>query len=120
MSPPDTVLICPNEKVRGYLADAIRASGAKVVRELGSYGGAAGLTAVLDMVCDAIIVEIDSDVATALELVESLSQDSSATVMVFSASTDPEILVRCMRAGAREFLRAATSRTGSGRRWRAR
>src|SRR6202042_416052 len=29
---------------------------------------------------------------------------SSSTVMVYSAGTDSELLVRCMRAGAREFL----------------
>ncbi|HWQ53145.1 MAG TPA: AAA family ATPase [Bryobacteraceae bacterium] len=84
------------------------------MRELGSYGGATGLVAVLDMACDAIVVEIDSNVASALELVERISQNSSATVMVFSASTDPEVLVRCMRAGAREFLRAANFTSGLG------
>jgi pilus assembly protein CpaE len=36
--------------------------------------------------------------------VESISADGFATVMVFSESADPELLVRCMRAGAREFL----------------
>src|SRR5581483_4668011 len=31
-------------------------------------------------------------------------RNSSVTVMVYSGSTDSELLVRCMRAGAREFL----------------
>ena len=31
-------------------------------------------------------------------------QSRSLTVMVYSAHPDPELLVRCMRAGAREFL----------------
>ena len=35
---------------------------------------------------------------------ENICGSSSVTVMVYSASTDPELLVRCMRAGAREFL----------------
>ena len=30
--------------------------------------------------------------------------NGSATVMVYSAKPDPDLLVRCMRAGAREFL----------------
>ncbi len=51
-----------------------------------------------------VIVELDSDPEYALELVESIGSDGLATVMVYSESTDPELLVRCMRAGAREFL----------------
>ncbi len=53
---------------------------------------------------DVIIVELDSDPEQALDLVEHICGTSSATVMVYSASTDSELLVRCMRAGAREFL----------------
>jgi pilus assembly protein CpaE len=36
--------------------------------------------------------------------VEHICGTSSATVMVYSSNTDSELLVRCMRAGAREFL----------------
>ena len=53
---------------------------------------------------DVIIVELDSDPEQALDLVEHICGTGSATVMVYSASTDSELLVRCMRAGAREFL----------------
>ena len=53
---------------------------------------------------DAVLVDLDSDPAFALELVESIGPNGRATVMVYSSSTDPELLVRCMQAGAREFL----------------
>ena len=53
---------------------------------------------------DVIIVDLDSDPEHALDLVENICGNSSVTVMVYSASTDSELLVRCMRAGAREFL----------------
>jgi Flp pilus assembly CpaE family ATPase len=39
-----------------------------------------------------------------LELVESICANGTATVMVYSMKADSELLVRCMRAGAREFL----------------
>jgi pilus assembly protein CpaE len=36
--------------------------------------------------------------------VENFCANGSATVMVYSSKPDPDLLVRCMRAGAREFL----------------
>ena len=53
---------------------------------------------------DIVIVELDSDPEYALRLVESICVHGLATVMVFSAQTNPDLLLRCMRAGAREFL----------------
>src|SRR5208337_3421242 len=51
-----------------------------------------------------VIIDLDGDPEFALKLVECISADGFATVMVYSESADPELLVRCMRAGAREFL----------------
>jgi pilus assembly protein CpaE len=53
---------------------------------------------------DVIIIDLDSNPEFALELVESICANGSSTVMVYSSKPDPELLVRCMRAGAREFL----------------
>jgi pilus assembly protein CpaE len=53
---------------------------------------------------DVLIIDLDSSPEYALELVESLCANGQATVMVYSAQTNPDMLVRCMRAGAREFL----------------
>ena len=53
---------------------------------------------------DVIIIDLDSNSEYALELVESICANGSATVMVYSVKADSELLVRCMRAGAREFL----------------
>jgi pilus assembly protein CpaE len=53
---------------------------------------------------DVIIIDLDSDPEFALELVENLCANGATTVMVYSSKPDPELLVRCMRAGAREFL----------------
>ena len=53
---------------------------------------------------DVIIIELDSNPEYALELVENICGNSHLTVMVYSAQVYPDMLVRCMRAGAREFL----------------
>ena len=53
---------------------------------------------------DVVIVELDSNPEYALDLVENICGSSSVTVMVYSEQVYPEMLVRCMRAGAREFL----------------
>jgi pilus assembly protein CpaE len=53
---------------------------------------------------DIIIIDVDSDTEYALALARSISLDGHATVMVCSAKTDSELLVRCMRVGVREFL----------------
>ena len=48
---------------------------------------------------DVIIIDLDSDPEYALELVESIGAIGTATVMVYSTKVDPDLLVRCMRAG---------------------
>jgi pilus assembly protein CpaE len=53
---------------------------------------------------DVVIIDLDSDPEYALRLVESISVHGLATVIVYSEQTNPELLLRCMRAGAREFL----------------
>lgn len=58
---------------------------------------------------DVIMIELDSNPELALDLVESICANGSSTVMVYSREADPDmadddLLVRCMRAGAREFL----------------
>ncbi|MGA3044361.1 MAG: AAA family ATPase [Bryobacteraceae bacterium] len=63
------------------------------------------VTKMLEENYDAVIVELDSDPDFALSLVESIGANGRATVMVYSNSADPELLVRCMQAGAREFLK---------------
>jgi pilus assembly protein CpaE len=58
-----------------------------------------------DQTPDVVMIDLDSNLETALELVESACSHGVATVMVYSANNDPELLVRSMRAGTREFIR---------------
>jgi pilus assembly protein CpaE len=53
---------------------------------------------------DVIFIDLDGDRQLALELVEALCITRSTIVMVFSAQTDPNLMLRSMRAGAREFF----------------
>jgi pilus assembly protein CpaE len=62
------------------------------------------LTRILEQDYDVIILDLDSDPETALGVVRTISTQSSATVMVYSAKSDVDLVVRSMRAGAREFL----------------
>jgi pilus assembly protein CpaE len=63
------------------------------------------LRELLEPGCDILIVDIDSDPEPGLELVETAcALEPAMTVMVYGTQTDSKLLVRCMRAGAREFL----------------
>jgi pilus assembly protein CpaE len=53
---------------------------------------------------DVVIVDVDSDPRLAVDIVERICNDGSQTVMAFSAQAERELVVQCMRAGAREFF----------------
>jgi pilus assembly protein CpaE len=97
-------LIGPEEQRRKAVASALSGSQANVTREFASYPDLDDVPQLLETGFDVIIVDLDSDPEYALDLVEHICGNSSVTVMVYSSQADPELLVRCMRAGAREFL----------------
>jgi pilus assembly protein CpaE len=97
-------LIGPEEQRRQAVARALAGSQANVTREFASYPDLDDVPQLLDAAYDVIIVDLDSDPEHALDLVEHICANGSSTVMVYSARADSELLVRCMRAGAREFL----------------
>jgi pilus assembly protein CpaE len=104
-TPLSIALIGPNEGRRSAAVKALNDCGGNEVCEFSSYPpGLDDVPKMLEENYDIVIVELDSDPEFALELVESIGANGRATVMVYSDSTDPELLVRCMQAGAREFL----------------
>jgi pilus assembly protein CpaE len=97
-------LISPEEMRRKPLTDALAELRGSITREFASYPELDDVPRLLEADYDVIIVELDSNPEYALDLVESICANSSATVMVYSGRVYPDMLVRCMRAGAREFL----------------
>ena len=97
-------VIGPERTRREAIGRALVAQQAAVTREFASYPEIDDLPRLLLADYDILIVDLDSNLEHALELIENICAQSSVTVMACSAHTDPEVLVRCMRAGAREFL----------------
>jgi pilus assembly protein CpaE len=99
------VLIGPDDERRKAAANSLAECQGGEVREFSSYPpGLDDVPRLLEHHHDVIIIDLDSNPEYALELVECICASGAATVMVYSAKADPEMLVRCMRAGAREFL----------------
>jgi pilus assembly protein CpaE len=97
-------LIGPEERTRVAVADALVGSPSGVPRQLPFYPDLDQVPKLVELNFDVIIIELDSNPETALDLVESLCADGASTVMVYSTAGDSELMIRCMRAGAREFL----------------
>jgi pilus assembly protein CpaE len=98
-------LIGPDEQRRKEAAGALLLCDGVEVREFMDYPPSLDdVPRMLEQRNDVIIIDLDSKPEYALEMVETLCSNSSATVMVYSSKPDPDLLVRCMRAGAREFL----------------
>lgn len=97
-------LICPEETLRRSTLDALGELRGSVNREFFSYPDLDDVPRFLEADYDVVIIELDSNSEYAIDLIESISVNSTATVMVYSSRAQPEMIVRCMRAGAREFL----------------
>ncbi|MGC9159007.1 MAG: AAA family ATPase, partial [Terracidiphilus sp.] len=98
-------LIGPEMERRKEVANALDGCPGNEVREFSSYPPSLDdVPKLLEQQYDVIIIDLDSNSEYALELVESICASGRATVMIYSMKIDPELLVRCMRAGAREFL----------------
>jgi pilus assembly protein CpaE len=98
-------LIAPDAVRRASLARILAGSNLSVTREFTTYPESRDLEELTALECDVYIVDLDANVEQALGLIENLcSRDAAATVMATSRSGDSGLLIRSMRAGAREFL----------------
>jgi pilus assembly protein CpaE len=98
-------VISPDKHRRNAAITAVGECHKGPIREFTSYPP--NLEAVPRMLTrdfDVVVVDLDSDTKYALDLVKSICVNGLATVIVFTAQTDPNLLLSCMRAGAREFL----------------
>ena len=60
---------------------------------------------------DIVIVDMDSESKVALDLVESIRGETAVTVIPYTEEAEPELMARCRRAGAREYLVAPVRRS---------
>jgi pilus assembly protein CpaE len=98
-------VISPDEQRRNAAIIALGECQNGPIREFTSYPPDLNdVSRILGNNFDVIFVDLDSDPEYALDLVESISTHGLATAFVYSTQADPDLLVRCMRAGAREYL----------------
>jgi Flp pilus assembly CpaE family ATPase len=103
-------VIGPDTDLRKAVVSALAGCHGGPVKDFSSYPPSLDeLPKLLGQRHDIIMIEWDSNPEYALDLVEGICSNGAATVMVYSKEADPELadsdlLMRCMRAGAREFL----------------
>lgn len=97
-------VIGPDERRRESVAAALGSAFAGTVRQVPFYPEMDQIPKLIEMNYDVMILDLDSNPEYALDVVESMCAATTATLMVYSANTDAELMIRCMRAGAREFL----------------
>jgi len=98
-------VIGPDYKCRNAATGDLAGCRSSQIREFTSYpSGSSDIQQMLRRKFDVFLVELDSDPDAALNLVEGINSHGPSTVMVYSALKNPDLLVRSMRAGAREFF----------------
>lgn len=98
------MVIGPNENSREVVVRSMSGPLCGVARQLPFYPDLDQIPKLLEMNYDVLAVDLDSRPEYALEVVETLGANPSVTVMVYSNGSDSDLMIRCMRAGAREFL----------------
>jgi pilus assembly protein CpaE len=99
-------VIGPDARRRSAVASALAECQDSRIQEFKSYPASLGdVPQMLMRSYNVLIVDLDSDPEFALELIENICAHGPAIVMVYSERSNPDLMVRCMRAGAREFLR---------------
>lgn len=99
-------VISPDESRRSAVIRALGECQTGRVRELKSYPADLNdLPGILGNDFDVVMIDLDSDPESAFDLVEGICTQGLGTAMVYSAVDDPNMLLRAMRAGAREFIR---------------
>jgi pilus assembly protein CpaE len=97
-------LVAPDEGRRSAILDALIGAPCRISQQLDSYPELDQVPRLGKLDFDVIVLDLDTNPEYALELVETICAVSQLTVMVYSAQMDPEMMLRSMRAGAREFL----------------
>jgi pilus assembly protein CpaE len=103
--PLSIAIISPDEQRRNAAKRALDECQGAQIQEFYSFpAGSDDVARMLGHNFSVVIVDVDSNPERALDLVEAISIHGLATAMVYSTSADPELLLSCMRVGAREFF----------------
>lgn len=97
-------LIGPEVESRMAVVRALAEHQSALPSEYTQYPDLDELPRLMEQNHDVVIVDLDSNPEYALDLVENICGKGATTVMVYSAQADSDLMIRCMRAGAREFL----------------
>jgi pilus assembly protein CpaE len=98
------VVIGPDDRRRSDVVFALQGPLCSEPHQVSQYPKKPQIARLIEFAPDVVIVDLDGNPESALDVVEHLCATGTATVMVFSNGTHQEMMVRCMRAGAREFL----------------
>jgi pilus assembly protein CpaE len=111
---PDTVsagylsvaVISPDEVLRSAAVTALGECQHSQIQEFASYPSNSDDARMLGNDFDIVLIDVDSNPDFAVDLLDSIcSTHGRATAMACSSEPDPEVMLKCMRAGAREFLK---------------
>jgi pilus assembly protein CpaE len=98
-------VISPDVDRRDAATSALRECQSGSIQEFISYPSPINdVPQVLEHKFDVVLVELDSDPTYAINLIEKICAHGLATVMAYSMKIEPDLMLRCMRAGSREFL----------------
>src|SRR5215831_1102795 len=93
-----------DERLR-EIGKGIAAAQARITHQFNEHPATAALSRLMESGCDVIIVDLDPAVEPAIELIETIcSLSVSVTVMACWTGNEGDVVIRAMRAGAREFL----------------
>ena len=105
MSALSVVLISPDDERRRGIIQALAGPQATIASELSRYPQIDDLPGLISLDHDVVIVDLDPDPERSLDVIEGIcTANSAVTVIAYSSHAGSDLLVRCMRAGAREFL----------------
>jgi pilus assembly protein CpaE len=98
------VVIGPDDRRRSDVVFALQGPLCSEPQQMSHYPEMSRISKLIEMDFDVVIVDLDSNPDAALDVVENVCAAGRATVMVYSSGSQSDLMIRCMRAGAREFL----------------
>ncbi|MDD3013178.1 MAG: response regulator, partial [Candidatus Gastranaerophilales bacterium] len=103
MDPVTVIIIDKDDSSRNTLKKIFERSGCKVINDFNNL--VAGYNAVIDLSPDIVFVDMSEDIDNSLDIIEKISvHHRSCIIFVASFESNTDLVIKSMRAGAREFL----------------